>query len=198
ESKASASASMRMDVLEEATVDDLDMRGVGRAVALTPNAEVNTLVLQRFERMFGKASVFRIPVRRSKPKTGKTPVTKIDSPAKKSSHTEHGRRLFSDAVDLVTLEKRLNEGWVLRSTTLTTAFDYTAYQTLYGLGATVMFVVNTEDSVRIVTSDSPAKPVPGDTVIAMVDPDQLVMAMPALADDANGATEPASTGGAER
>lgn len=159
------------NVLEESFFEELDTRGIGRAIALTPNAEVNTLALQRFERSFGKANVFRLPVRETKASEKK---------ARDGDATEHGRRLFDDKTTIASLEQRLAQGWIVKSTTLSDEFDYTAYKTLYGLGALILFVINKDEEVIVATRERALSPTPGDTVIALIDPDQLFMGGPVV------------------
>ena len=157
------------NVLEDAFLETLDLRRIGRAIAVTRNAEVNALALQRLQRMLGRAAVFRIPVR---------PAKESDDDSRAIAET--GRRLFSSSVDLATIEHRLEQGWILRSTTLTQSFNWRAYQTLYGLGALVMFIHAKDGTLRPVTADRKISPSVGDTIIALIDPEQLLMPPPTL------------------
>jgi len=55
-------------VLDEVALEDLDLRGIGRVIAMTPNEEVNTLALQRFAHVFSKAGLYRLAARPEKTK----------------------------------------------------------------------------------------------------------------------------------
>lgn len=180
------------NVLEDATLQGLDLRGIGRAMALTPNAEVNTLALQRFERLLGKANVYRIPVRIKKPqKVTEAEASRAGSASADDERgrvlAQHGRRLFDKEIDLATLEGRLAGGWILKSTTLSEAFPLASYRTLYGPGQLTLFVHRRDGTLAIQTAERPVTPEIGDSVIALVDPDQLLMPAPAF--------DPAATNG---
>jgi hypothetical protein len=155
------------NVLEDQFFENMDLRGIGRALALTPNAEVNTLAIQRFERVLGKANVYRIPVRDR--------IAKGESEARSRAQTEHGRRLFAKNVDLLGLEQRVAEGSIMRATTLSDGFPMSSYETLYGLGALILFVQRKDGTVAIATDAKRPTGEPGDTIVALVDPDMLFM-----------------------
>ncbi|MEM1185034.1 MAG: sodium:proton antiporter [Planctomycetota bacterium] len=157
-------------VLDEYTFESLDLRGIGRAIALTPNAEVNTLSLQRCERVFGRAGIYTLPVRPEKQRK----AAEEKAPAANS----HGRRLFSNDVDLSTLERRASEGWVIKATTLSAEFGFGDFRRLYGPNALIMFVIDKEGVVTLVTPGKAPAAFAGQTVVALVDPDDLLPAFP--------------------
>lgn len=158
------------NVLDDLDFERLDLRGLGRAVALTPNAEVNTLALQRFERIFGRANIYSIPTRPEKPRKAVT-----DKKEKAPKNSSHGRRLFAGDADLMTIEQRVAKGWVLKATTLSEEFTFNDFRTLYGPGALVMFVIDREGDVEIIAAGKSATATPGQTVVALIDPDDLLM-----------------------
>ncbi|MBZ0170761.1 MAG: cation:proton antiporter, partial [Phycisphaerales bacterium] len=188
------------NVLEEMFFEDLDLRGIGRIFAMTPNEEVNTLALQRFDHLFGKASLFRLPSRPEKkdkakeqsgtvalPKSGpksasstgikivakKTGMASIDTDPARSHSTSTGRRLFDQSVDLTTLEKRLASGWVIKATSISEEFTLEDHHTLYGDESVPMFAIDTEGLVEIAVSGKPLTAEPGAKLIALVNPESL-------------------------
>ena len=48
------------NVLADHVLEEIDLRGIGRLLALTPNDEVNALAVQRFERVFDSAGVYQL------------------------------------------------------------------------------------------------------------------------------------------
>ncbi|MCA9913687.1 MAG: sodium:proton antiporter, partial [Anaerolineae bacterium] len=48
------------NILSEAVEEEVDFAGLGRLLALTPNAEVNALADEQFQGMFGSANVFQL------------------------------------------------------------------------------------------------------------------------------------------
>jgi NhaP-type Na+/H+ or K+/H+ antiporter len=152
------------NVLSDETVQALELSGIGHVLALTPNEEVNTLVCQRFVRVFDRAQVFRL----HSAAAGKRERTDTrDLP---------GRRLFSDQATFGFLASRLASGWVVKVTSISDEFTYEDYRTLYGAGAIVLFVISEDRKLTVVTSEREPDPEPGDRVVAIVNPDELLMA----------------------
>jgi NhaP-type Na+/H+ or K+/H+ antiporter len=51
------------NILNEAVIQEIDLSGIGRLLALTPNDEVNSLASIRFKSIFGEEEVFQLPRR---------------------------------------------------------------------------------------------------------------------------------------
>lgn len=152
------------NALQEETIDSLDLAGLGRMLAVTPNDEVNALVCQRFLRIFDRANVYRL----SSSQEGKPDRTgKGDLP---------GRRLFSKDATYGTIASRLGSGWVVKVTTLSDEFTYADFHTLYGPRALVLFVISETGKLSVMSDERAAEPQPGQSVVAIVNPDELLMA----------------------
>lgn len=148
------------NILTLPDIADLDLRGVGRVFAITPNDEVNTLALQRFKGYFESSSLFQLPVRKGK----------------KTSDEHSDRRwraLFRNDADYAGLESKVQEGWVIKATSISEEFTYDDYRTLYGSTAIPLFIVSSSGNLTVSTTDKPAEPVAGDTIIALVNPEEL-------------------------
>ncbi|MBO6514633.1 MAG: sodium:proton antiporter, partial [Phycisphaerales bacterium] len=146
------------NILSMGDLSELDLRGIGRVFATTPNDEVNTLVLQRFKGYFDTASMFRLTKKTLKPSDG--------------SHSEStGRILFDDALGYEDLEDHLEEGWVIKATNISNEFSYEDYQTLYGTAAIAVCTIK-DGVMNVSTVDAPAAPIAGDTIISFVNPDE--------------------------
>ncbi len=155
------------NILTIPDITDLDMRGIGRVFAATPNDEVNTLALQRFKGYFETSKLYQ--VQPHKPK--KT--------AEDGHHTDRRWRvLFGSDADFAGLESRLHNGWVIKATTISEEFGYSDYRTLYGSSIVPMFTLKPSGSVVVWTTDKPAEPMPGDTIVAIVNPDELFIGAP--------------------
>lgn len=179
------------NVLDDLFFEDLDLRGIGRVIAMTPNEEVNTLALQRFEYLFGKAGLFRLPVRPEKkekireqsgvtkiPKQGarrggRRPAPSIDLDPSRSHSTTTGRRLFDQTIDLSTLEKCLAAGWVIKATRITDDFTIEDHHTLYGDENVPMFAILPDGTVEIATAGRALSAEPGTKLVALVNPESL-------------------------
>ncbi len=192
------------NVLDEWVLDELDLRGIGRAFAATPNDEVNTLALQRFGEVIDKSALYRLPappgkggkktgsiigpgsgsVASSTSRTGPV-VGPTSSSASKASGTAAGkpreseatvigRRAFDARADFATLEEHVERGWVIKATNVSEEFTYEDFRRLYGPAAIPLLVISGAE-VSIGTATRGIAPEPGDTVVALVDPDQLLM-----------------------
>lgn len=146
-------------VFREHILDELDLSGIGRIMAMTPNDPINVLAGQRFLRVFGAAGVFQIS-----PKAAKEGKDGLGSQV-------HGRLLFADEATYATLDERIGRGDVLKSTKLSDAFNFADFKKMYGDDALPLFVVTDDEKLRIITADKPFEPKPGLRLVALVRPE---------------------------
>lgn len=173
------------NVLEELFFENLDLRGMGRVIAMTPNEEVNTLALQRFSHIFGKANLYRLPAKIDKKEKTKAAgadhksiqsrirTGSVDIEPMQSHTSTTGRRVFDAGIDLVTLDKRLVNGWVIKATNISEEFTLKEYRTLYGDEAIPMFVIDDEGEVQIAVAGKHPSAEPGSKIISLVNPESL-------------------------
>ena len=151
------------NILAEHAIGEIDLTGMGQFLALTPNNEVNALAAQRFFRILGKRYVYQLP-------------QKADSKREGSMSREfHGRLLFGADATFANISSRVNQGHVVKATTLTEEFTYQDYRTLYGPRAMILFVVESK-RIRVVTAEAPIEPTAGQRIISLIDPDDLLFA----------------------
>lgn len=144
------------NVLGEYVLDELDLRGIGRLLALTPNDEVNALAAQRFTPVFERAGVFQLP------------PAQIRKGEKTVPQEMHGQLLFSADLTYADLSERYNaRGYVFRATNLTEDFDYDAFRQRYGESVLPLFVLRSSGAVTVVTARGDVRPRPGDTVVSL-------------------------------
>ncbi len=149
------------NIITLSDISSLDLRGIGSVFATTPNDEVNTLVLQRFKGIFETSNLYQLPTRRPKKAT------------EESSSDRRWRMLFSSDADFAGLESRIHNGWVVKATTISEEFTYHDYHTLYGSTAIPLFTISPSGILTVSTIDKPVEPEPGDTIIALVNPEEL-------------------------
>ncbi len=153
--------SIQENVLSLPDIGHLDLQGIGTVFAATPNDEVNTLVLQRFKGYFETSNLYKLPPR------------KIKKTADDQSGDLKWRLLFEETADYANLEAYVNQGWVIKATTISEEFTYDDYHTLYGSSAIPFITISQAGTVTIATIDKPLEPLPGDTIIAIVNPEDL-------------------------
>ncbi len=139
---------------------DLDLAGIGRLLALTPNDDVNTLASTRFATTFGGAETYQLAPRRQ--------ATGIDHPA-----TEYGgRQLFGSEWNYQSLDELLESGGEMRRIKLGTDMSIADSQLSSSEILGILFVVKGGGRVQVITANNtePLRDVaPGDTVIALAD-----------------------------
>jgi hypothetical protein len=141
---------------------DLDLSGIGRLLALTPNDDVNTLASARFAEGFGGAYVYQLHPARAPAGIDSNPAADLG-----------GRFLFGSELDYESLLHALEAGGQIRRTTLSDEYtleDFTASSE----GATPLFIVRSGGRLSIILSgesDPLAGAGNGDTIIAFVPAD---------------------------
>lgn len=92
----------RLSVLTEEATHELDLRGIGRILALTSNDEVNALATSRFARVFGRRETFQLAPSAQR-RDGALPPDLL------------GRIVGISGLDFATLDERSRQGWRVRS-----------------------------------------------------------------------------------
>ncbi len=146
-----------MNILAEGAMEDLELDGIGRLLAVTPNDEVNALAALRFEDVFGRAGVFQL-----RPQAGKS--------TEPLARHLGGRLLFNEQATYTHLAERFAHGAIFKKTKLTEESDFEAYRQRYGDTAIPLFLVKESgDTVVFGTESMPALKT-GQTLISLVDP----------------------------
>ncbi len=144
------------NALAEATLDKLDLAGLGRLLAMTSNDEVNTLAVLHFADVFDRSELYQLP-----PSSTEAKVV--------PSHMR-GRALFGSEAAYDTLARRFIEGGKVKATTLTDAFTYSDYVEHYGDNFTPLFVLSENNNLTVYSADYGPTPKPGQTLISLLSP----------------------------
>ncbi|MEZ6042939.1 MAG: cation:proton antiporter [Planctomycetaceae bacterium] len=152
------------DILSEAMHHEIDLGGIGRFLALTPNVEVNSIAARRFSELFGRAETYRL----SSPTQG-------HDRRKIASDALFGRVAFSENATYEYLDRRFESGAVIKRTRLTDEFDFDDFRAMYGPDALVLFVLDETGRLSITTTDREITYRAGQTLFALTDlpPEQL-------------------------
>jgi len=135
---------------------DLELSGLGRLLALTPNDEVNTLAVRSFTPLFGAAETYQL--------TAEEPGPGLESVAAGFG----GRLLFGPTMTYGELRNRLRRGVKIRQTSLSDKFTVADLKAQLGEGGSVLFVVR--GRTLLITTDNQRPPLldkarPGDTIL---------------------------------
>jgi NhaP-type Na+/H+ or K+/H+ antiporter len=140
-------------VLGEDSIERLPLAGLGRALALTPNDEANSLSALRCSEIFGRSEVYQL-------------APDMSSAAARHRNLDYelrGRLLFSPQASYRALLAKAASGHEVKATLLTREFDHKAFLAKHP-EALVLLVEDSSRRLRIATDGQEPKPLPGETV----------------------------------
>lgn len=146
-------------ILSEYIVDEVELGGLGRLLALTSNDEVNSLAALHFTETFGRAGVFQLAPKQLEHKRRES----VSQPLR-------GRLLFHPQATFTHLDEWFNGGAIVKSVKLTSQFTYANFQEFYGDKAIPMFLIHRSGDLETLTAESRLAPQPGQTLISIVEP----------------------------
>lgn len=161
-----------VNALSEHIQESLELSGIGRVFAVTPNDEVNTLVVQEYMRFFSRASMYQLPYE------GKTSAR-----WQTLSESRRGRVLFDKRATSASLNKMLREGGTIKATSLTNAFTLEDFYKQHGEDSIVMMGLGVDGRLKIRSTQGNFVPVAGDSVIALVSAKDETLKNAAATDD---------------
>lgn len=139
--------------------ESVDLSGIGRMLAMTPNDEVNTLAAQSLAERFGRVEVYQLAKHQSAPVR-----------SERASAYRRGRILFEKPVTYDELQQRFEEGQQLKVTAISADFTYDDFRTRYGDTALVLFRLDDKGKLLVAAGDTQSVPRPGHKIVALVDP----------------------------
>jgi hypothetical protein len=146
-----------VNILSEAVHNELDLSGIGRLLAMTPNDEVNAMSARELSHVFGRENVYQLP----------------DSSGESSRRAlaQHllGRTLFDNDTTYSGIEDRYEQGAVIKKTKITDEFTWQDFRNRYGPNAVLLFIVGEKNTLSICTADQAMEPKAGQTAVALVD-----------------------------
>ncbi len=143
------------DALSRYVSEDLELFGMGKLLAVTPNFEVNTLACDEFRHQFGLANVFQL-------RSGENATQRTDR-----SHRMKGRPLFGEQFNSEAIERMIELGARAKRTQLTDKFTFAEFKAKYGEDVLPMFVLDVNGRLSILTQAS-AEPGQGHVVIGLI------------------------------
>ncbi len=148
-------------ILSEDMLDELDLNGIGRILALTSNDEVNALADLHFMEVFDSSATFQLSAN-------------AKSQREDMSLELHGRYTFGRNVTYSALSKMFNAGAEIRTTALTEKFNFAALKAQEKDRLIPLFLLSKDGHTDIFTVDQQLEPLPGQTVISIVNPEPIV------------------------
>ena len=151
----------RANALSETIVDELDLNGIGRLMALTPNDEVNSLAAIHFYEIFESQDIYQITTRseRQRSHEGELPM-----------HLR-GRPLFGAEVTFSMLDERFGGGGEIETFEVTNEVGFEDIVDRYEAEVIPLFLIQGPGRLYVYADEEPpAELEPGEKLVALVDP----------------------------
>jgi hypothetical protein len=145
------------NILEPDIEDTIDIDGIGRFIALTPNDEANSLAVLHFRELFGRSEVYQL-----------APGRKGKSPALMMPPSLRGRYLFDPEMNYDFLAARLLRPENLRAAVIGDEAREENFWTRYDAGARPLFLINERHELKCFTADEKFTAKKGDKLIFLV------------------------------
>ncbi|RYD15920.1 MAG: sodium:proton antiporter [Lysobacteraceae bacterium] len=149
------------DPLSEHAERTLPLDGLGRLFAMSTRREHNSLACVRYRPEFGRHRVYRLRV---------LEVAADGDRRREQSETIRADRLFGKDVTLGAFERKLDEGWRIKSTRLSETFGVDAFRKTHGADALVLFCVDEQGRLRVASEARKLEAKPGCSLTALVPP----------------------------
>jgi NhaP-type Na+/H+ or K+/H+ antiporter len=143
------------NVLSEFVLEELDLGGIGRLLAMTANDDVNTLATERFAGLFGRAQVYQVAPRAE------------GSRRHDATYSHRVRYAFSEHLTHDEIEWRVRAGYRVKTTRLGEEFGFEEWRQTYGDEAIPLFLVRGA-AVEVFAVDKSLEPRAGDLLIGLV------------------------------
>jgi NhaP-type Na+/H+ and K+/H+ antiporter len=145
-------------ILSEFVSDEMEIGGIGRMLALTPNDEVNSLATHEFAHLFGRESVFQL-----------APWDDRAGVRKSLPDSHKGRILFDSEATYNEIAQQVAIDHAVKRTHLTDEYTYADFKEQYGPTSLVLFVIDQEKKLlKVSTVETPLVPKKGERFIALV------------------------------
>ena len=145
-------------ILSEHISDELDLDGIGRLLALTPNDEANSLASLHLSDAFERGEMYQLP-----------PLSeKSGREVEFSPKYLRARFLFGEGINYYHLNSLFQSGWIIKSTRITDSFSYENMKAHYGENLIPFFLIDANRTLFVSTIEKPIQPKAGDLVIALV------------------------------
>ncbi|MGB5288063.1 MAG: NAD-binding protein, partial [Ignavibacteriaceae bacterium] len=145
-------------ILSEHLIDEIDLNGIGRLMALTSNDEANSLASLNLREEFETGELYQLP-----------PLGKKDGDKSEFSAKHlRARFLFEDGMNFDKLNELFMSGWKIKNTRLTQGFTYEDFLENFNNNVILLFWLNENNKLGIATVENDFKPEAGFKITALV------------------------------
>ena len=143
-------------ILGDHLEDDLDLAGIGRLIALTPNHRVNSLAALHFSELFGEREVYQL-----------ADIASNHSKRDAFSAGLQGKTLFHESASYAQLQERLQQDQRIKCTNLTESYSFEDAKRSMGETLLPLFIIHSKGALQIIQAGQSVQPTPGQTLISL-------------------------------
>ncbi len=143
-------------ILGDHLEDDLDLAGIGRLIALTPNHRVNSLAALQFSELFGEREVYQL-----------ADIASNHSKRDAFSAGLQGKTLFHESASYAQLQERLQQDQRIKCTSLTESYTFEDAKRSMGETLLPLFIIHSKGALQIIQAGQSVQPTPGQTLISL-------------------------------
>ncbi len=147
-------------VMADTFTDEIDLSGIGRLLALTPNDEVNALACVKYARIFGRNNVYQL-----------VPRLGVENRKQSVNADVSGRFLFDEKLTYEELQQRFAARETIKATHLTAEFGPDKYQQQYDNYWTPLFEIDQAKELLVIPVGTDFKLKRATTIISLVGPE---------------------------
>ncbi len=144
-------------IISEHILNDIDLNGIGRLLAITPNEEVNSLAILYFSKLLGSSEVYQLANEKDESRE-----------EKRVSKELRGQILFGSGFTYSKLLNYFNEGFTVKSTNITEKFNFEAFVQQKKDDVIPLFVIDEDKNLGIYTSSQKPNPQPGELLVSLI------------------------------
>ncbi len=134
----------------------LDLVGIGNMLAITPQVELNTVSSMRYRGEFGYKHIFTVQ------------TSAVDHDGKHQVASRHqGQILFENGITFSKLASLISQGATVKSTRLTTNFDYKTYCATHQTHIIALFAIDPKGNIHFMTQEHPPEPKADWTIVGL-------------------------------
>jgi NhaP-type Na+/H+ or K+/H+ antiporter len=136
----------------------LELVGIGKLLALSPQRELNVIASMRYRSEFGATNIYALLSRSEA----------LSSEKHQVSAQHRGFTLFSSEVTYSKLASLISKGAEIRKTKLTDEFDFDSFLEANAGDAVMMFAMSPKGKLETFVAQGSFKPGPGWTILSLV------------------------------
>jgi hypothetical protein len=140
-------------IVSENIMNEIDLNGIGKLLALTPNQEINSLAALYFSKMF-EGGVYQLSVEEEEERQGKNVSKEL-----------RGQIMFGTGYTYANIQDLFNNGYGINKTKFTVEYTYKKFKERFGDDKFIpLFMIDEDKKLFIYTAGDKPEPVKGDTL----------------------------------